>query len=417
MSRLNLCLYSNTDVDENILYSLFNSKIGPVCAISNDLAIDVYLEIPSASVAGYFVSLQQKYNSSESIISTETYIDSALSGTQWKAGNIIYYNPTIVGTLLDTLQDMACLLYGDELYLLHYITDGRYILLYRLNSNIENLSSFFAVQGQAYIISNNKIYNYTIENEAVKLSTFICDITGLRFLTFTPNMAYFWSEIDSSIYVFSADNIIRKLYTATDITFINNAIYYPSCNMTAFSTNLGILCYHEDLGMFAIENSSTSGKLFLQPDGYITYSDNNRVIYYTLWFPAEDSYTWTKKDIILSTKFYGIGSNVISITDTWYFRLFADKDLYEQMDIDRSGKLKLSIDALTDQGMSTEVKEIDIKESDWDELTDTLYIRYQPKLQRGVGISLNVESPFAIGYLGLGNIAETTQMSRPSMQV
>lgn len=418
MSTLNLCLYSDVDVDIDVLFGLFTSKIGLVCATSNDLAVDVYIEAPGQTASSYFISLQNKYSSTSTPpISTTAYVDSSLAGTQWKPGDIIYYNPTIVGKVLDTFQDLACLLYNQELYVLHYISDGRYVLLYRIDTNIEDLTGFFAVQGQAYIISNNKIYKYTIENEAVQLSSFICDITGLRFLTFTPNMAYFWSNIDSSMYVFTADNIIRKLYTATDITFINNAIYYPSCNMTAFSTNLGILCYHEDLGMFTIENITTSGKLFLQPDGYITYSDNNRVIYYTLWFPAEDSEYWAKKDIILSTKFYGIGSNVISITDTWYFRLFADKDLYEQMDIDRSGKLKLSIDVLTDQGMSTETKEIDIKESDWDELTDTLYIRYQPKLQRGVGISLNVDSPFAIGYLGLGNIAETTQMSRPSMQV
>ena len=411
MSTLNLSLYSTSEVNIDVLFNLFTSKIGPVCANSNDLAVDVYIEALGQTVSSYFISLQTKDSS------TTAYVDNSLSGTQWKPGDLIYYNPAIVGKVIDTFQDLACLLYNQELYLLHYISDGRYVLLYRIDTNIENLTGFFAVQGQTYIISNNKIYNYIVENEAIQLSRFICNITGLEFLTFTPNMAYFWSYIDSSIYVFTADNIIRKLYTATDITYINNAIYYPSCNMTSFSTNLGILCYHEDLGMFIIEDNSTSGSLFLQPDGYITYSDNNKVVYYTLWFPEEDADTWTKNNIKLSTKFYGLGSNVISITDTWYLRLFADKNLYEQMDISRSGKLKLSIDALTDQGMSTETKEIDIKESDWDELTDTLYIRYQPKLQRGVGVSLNIDSPFAIGYLGLGNNAETIQMSRPSMQV
>ena len=418
MSTLNLCLYSKSTVDINVLFSLFNSKIGPVCATSNDLAVDVYIEAPGQTASSYFISLQNKYTPTSTYsVSTTAYVDSSLSGTQWKPGDIIYYNPTIVGKVLDTFQDLAYLLYDQELYLLHYISDGRYVLLYRIDTNIEDLTGFFAVQGQTYIISNNRIYKYTIENEAIQLSDFICDITGLKFLTFTPSMAYFWSDIDSSIYIFTADNIIRKLYTATDISYINNAIYYPSCNMTSFATNLGILCYHEDLGMFIIDSlDNHSGKLFLQPDGYITYSDNSKVIYYTLWFPYENSSTWTKNNIILATKFYGLGSNLISITDTWYFRLFADKNLYNKLNIDRDGKLKLSVDALTDKGISTETKEIDIKESDWDALTDTLYIRYQPKLQRGVGISLNVESPFAIGYLGLGNIVETTQMSRPSMQ-
>ena len=418
MNIIGLYLYSNSTVDANTLYGIFFTNIMPLCSRNSDFPIEIYNE--DTSVTNYYLSIHTIYDSSDDIIKTNSYIDSIYSGTEWPMGNITYYNPTILANFNITFQDLAYISYDDEIYILHYITDGKFILLYRYDTNIENIDGFFAVQGQTYIIRNSKLYNYTIQNEAIQLSNFICDITGLKYLTFTPSMAYFWSDVDSSIYGFTADNIIKKLYTATDINYINNAIYYPSCDITVFVTNLGILCYHTDLGIFIIgqsldNNEYTEGKVFLQSEGYITYSDNESVSYFTFWFPDND--TWTKNDIILATKFYGLGSNLISITDTWYFRLFADKNLYKQMNISRSGKLKLSIDALTDQGLSTETKEIDIKDSDWDKLTDTLYIRYQPKLQRGVGISLNVDSPFAIGYLGLGNIAETTQMSRPSMQV
>jgi hypothetical protein len=331
------------------------------------------------------------------------------------------YTPAITMSFLETYVNKDVVRFGKTLYELSYFGEEKDIerIIYDPSTLNTAVDTYFVIQGLSYYILRNKIYNYNVTNNVFTSSTLVADITGLKYLTFTPSMAYFWSDIDSSLYGFTADNIIRKLYTATDITYINNAIYYPSCNMTVFTTNMGILCYHEDLGMFIIgqtltDNSYTEGKVFLQSEGYITYSDNESVTYFTLWFKKENG--WTKNNVILATKFYGLGSNLISITDTWYLRLFADKNLYEQMDISRSGKLKLSIDALTDQGLSTETKEIDIKDSDWDELTDTLYIRYQPKLQRGVGISLNIDSPFAIGYLGLGNIIETTQMSKPSMQ-
>ena len=169
--------------------------------------------------------------------------------------------------------------------------------------------------------------------------------------------------------------------------------------------------------MFVIPNDAVDpkDKLYLNTKGYITlFSSNESLIdYYNLWFINSG---WENLPIKFSTIFYGRGSNLISITDTWYFRLFADKSLYENKNYPRTGEIKLSVDVLTDRGLSTESKTINIDEKDWDSLTDTVYLRYQPKLQRGVGISINVESPFAIGYLGVGTTPETLQLSKPSLQ-
>lgn len=323
-----------------------------------------------------------------------------------------YFTPAITMKLKETYSNKNLISFDNLTYALQYYGDIRKEkLLYALSTQYYGIEDVFIIQGQGYFTQNNKIYSFKVSADysIIESVNFITNIQGLKFKANTTREAYFWSKNDSSLYVFTADNVLRKLYTATDITDIYDAIYYPSLDATVFDTNIGLLCLNDNFGMFCINNTS-NGHLYLNPNGYITlFSD--KLYYYNLWFLDN---TWTKNNIILATKFYGLGSNLISITDTWYFRLFADKGLYGNTK--RDGKLKLSIDALTDQGLSTETKEIDIKDSDWDELTDTLYIRYQPKLQRGVGISLNVESPFAIGYLGLGNIAETTQMSRPSMQ-
>lgn len=326
-----------------------------------------------------------------------------------------YFTPSITMKLKETYSNKNLVSFDNLIYSLQYYGDIRKEkLIYSLTTQYYGIEDIFIIQGQGYFTQNNKIYSFKVSADysIIESVNFITNIQGLKFKANTTREAYFWSKNDSSLYVFTADNILGKLYTATDITDIYDAIYYPSLDATVFDTNIGLLCLNDNFGMFCITNTN-NGHLYLNPNGYITlFSD--KLYYYNLWFLDN---TWTKNNIILATKFYGLGSNLISITDTWYFRLFADKSLYEQMGISRSGKLKLSVDALTDQGLSTETKEIDIKEYDWDKLTDTLYIRYQPKLQRGVGISLNVDSPFAIGYLGLGSTPETLQMSRPSMQV
>ena len=328
--------------------------------------------------------------------------------------NSLYYTPVITMKLKETYSNKNLISFDNLTYALQYYGDARKEkLIYSLSTQYYGIEDVFIIQGQGYFTQNNKIYSFKVSADysIIESVNFITNIQGLKFKANTTREAYFWSKNDSSLYVFTADNVLRKLYTATDITDIYDAIYYPSLDATVFDTNIGLLCLNDNFGMFCINNTQ-NGHLYLNPNGYITlFSD--KLYYYNLWFLDN---TWTKNNIILATKFYGLGSNLISITDTWYFRLSADKNLYNKLNIDRDGKLKLSVDAITDKGISTETKEIDIKESDWDALTDTLYIRYQPKLQRSVGISLNVESPFAIGYLGLGNIVETTQMSRPSMQ-
>ena len=347
------------------------------------------------------------------------FIDSELVNTTYLVDSL-YYTPAITMGFKETYSNKNLVYYDKMIYSLRYYGDERKEkLIYPLLTQYFGIDEIFVIQGQRYFIQNNKIYsfNLTEDGEVMNSIVFITNIQGLEFKTNTTREAYFWSKNDSSLYIFNADNILRKAYTATEINDIYNAIYYPSLDATIFSTNIGLLCISDRFGMFVIPNDSVDpkDKLYLNTKGYITlFNDNESLIdYYNLWFIDSK---WEKLPIKLSTKFYGLGSNLISITDTWYFRLFADKNIYNDMEYPRTGEIKLSVDVLTDRGLSTESKTINIDEKDWDSLTDTVYLRYQPKLQRGVGISINVESPFAIGYLGVGTTPETLQLSKPSLQ-
>ena len=347
------------------------------------------------------------------------FIDSNLVNTTYLIDSL-YYTPAITMEFRETYSNKNLVYYDKMIYSLRYYGDERKEkLIYPLLTQYFGIDEIFVIQGQRYFIQNNKIYsfNLTADDEIMDSVVFITNIQGLEFKTNTTREAYFWSKNDSSLYIFNADNILRKAYTATEINDIYNAIYYPSLDATIFSTNIGLLCISDRFGMFVIPNDAVDpkDKLYLNTKGYITLFNSNESLidYYNLWFIDSG---WEKLPIKLSTKFYGLGSNLISITDTWYFRLFADKSLYNDMNYPRTGEIKLSVDVLTDRGLSTESKTINIDEKDWDSLTDTVYLRYQPKLQRGVGISINVESPFAIGYLGVGTTPETLQLSKPSLQ-
>lgn len=328
--------------------------------------------------------------------------------------NISWYTPAITMKFTETYANVNTVSFFDIIYRLSLSgnDENRNILLYDIDSQYRNIEEFFTIQGQSYFIQNNKIYKYDLIDNEFANQTFVKDITGIEYLCNSSICAFFWSKIDSSIYSFTADNVLNKLYYTTDISTIYDAEYYPSIDMIVMLTDYGLVFSRDTTGMFIL-NDIYRGSLFLHKDGYVVHYDNNRVTYWSLR-PIEN---WYKKDVEFSTKYYGLGSNLISISDTWYLRLFADKDEYKDYGYSRNGNIILSVDALTDKGMSTEEKTIPVKEADWDKLTNTLYVRFQPKLQRAVGISLSVKSPFAIGYIGVSSIPETTQMSKPSLQV
>lgn len=410
ISLMKAWLYDSTpnqaNFRESVLYGL-NIYKG-----DDSLAALVSNPIPE----GYYIT---KYVESNAVTPIE---ETLYIGTEWIS---TYYNPAITMEFVDTfLSNDAMRFWPDNiLYFLQFLY-GKQILLYELGGQSDNIEDFFAVQGQPYAIMNDSIYKYTLQNATITGFDIVCRKTGLKYLCFTSKAAYFWSAMDSSIYVFTADNILKKMCSATSINRINNAIYYSSCDTVAFSTNCGILCINEGLGIFIIgekldtvEYNDENGRLYLNKDGYIAYYsyDSEEETGTVTYFSFTKVVGWIKETVEISTKYYGSGSNIISITDCWYIRLYASPLDFGDS---RTGKITLYVNALTDQGYTTEVKkDIEIKEKDWDILTNTLYIRYQPKLQRAVGIQLNVISDYPIAYIGLGNIPETTQMSRAGMQV
>ena len=77
------------------------------------------------------------------------------------------------------------------------------------------------------------------------------------------------------------------------------------------------------------------------------------------------------------------------------------------------GTLKLSVKTLTDKGESTEEKAFTINASDWDKESNTFYIRYQPKNQECIRMSVHIVSDFAIADFDIGYSTDgTIQVSK-----
>jgi hypothetical protein len=90
-----------------------------------------------------------------------------------------------------------------------------------------------------------------------------------------------------------------------------------------------------------------------------------------------------------------MNNQTVTINDCLYFRLFSEEH--------EEGELKVSATTISLSGRKTEETTFKINANDWDKITHTIYLRYQPKTQRGLGVSFSIDSPFKIASLSVGS--------------
>ena len=103
---------------------------------------------------------------------------------------------------------------------------------------------------------------------------------------------------------------------------------------------------------------------------------------------------------------YGVNNQTVSINDCLYLRIFNTEH--------EEGELIISASTISNEGRKTEKTIFKIKASDWDKLTHTIYLRYQPKEQRGLGVSFSIDSPFNISAIGIGSQTDAILIDKVS---
>lgn len=412
----NLLEYSNTPlpsaifapittyVSQNAQISFFNAGYGTdyferygILTSNKKEDIGIYLD-------GIFASLITGYDNSSSVL-TRIAVE-ALDGTQYPAGKS-WLNIPILFEVRDSVSfDFTLVKISNAYYQVLYVDKK---LSYQYTSTTQILlEDLFVIQGQSYGIKDNKIYSLSFTDNILTGMQSVAPIKGLQYVASTIYNAYFYSPIAKVIYSFSADNNLTTFSQADTFTQITGASYIPSTGSILIGVNevkddntTGCLyVLNEQFGIYRINEIKgfiEAQDMYNNSIGCLT---NENKFYEIAYEPK--GFIIPKK-IILDTAYYGAGSNVVSVNDTWYVRVVSPGHA--------DGTVKLSVSTLTDIGRQTEERTFKIRREDWDEITDTFYIRFQPKLQRAVGVSLHIESSFKIGYIGVGATPETLQLT------
>ena len=317
-------------------------------------------------------------------------------------GNV-EYNVNLFSKIKSVYGNYAFVSSGLNSYPLVVGNNNNVLMNYYLASGIENLKEMFIIQGQFYGIIGNNLFSLSFNNGVVGGVQFIVDVSNLQFVGNTPYEALFFSKTNRCLYSFTGANVLNQKQLVDKISEVRNYLYNPATQTVFLITDIGVLFYGL-FGMFLLEYTDLTN-IFLLDNG-IVMSDNNGNYRYIKYYLDEGDEGYTKENIRLETCFYGMNNEVVTINDCLYFRLFSEEH--------EEGNLKVKATTISLKGRQTEETTFKIKASDWDKITHTIYLRYQPKTQRGLGVSFSIDSPFKIASMSVGSQPDAVLVDRVS---
>ena len=244
---------------------------------------------------------------------------------------------------------------------------------------------FFVLQGQFYACMNEKIYSMIYSSGAISSQDAIIDIRGMKFIGNNPQIAFFWDPRSRAIRSFTGDAILQHIWNANKFTELRQHWYDETTQSIYVATDIGLLVLG-DKNTYLFENwkNVTNCQFDNKETTHIT---DNGVTYNLRYYPTED-YEILPLDI--ETSFYGIGNNEYTAIDRW------DIVLYDAERKHSSTEITVGVRTITDITVKSEEKTFKITPDMWDKWSNSVLLRYVPKLQKGQGIRLYLKTPMVV---------------------
>ena len=306
-------------------------------------------------------------------------------------GNV-QYSPSLFSEIKSVYGNQALIKSGNSYYPLMIGNNNEVVMSFYLASGLDNLENGFIIQGQFYGIIDDGLYSVQYVNGVVGGISFIVSVENLQFCGNTPYEALFFSKTNRCLYSFTGANILNSKQFVDKISVVKSYKYNPATQSIFLLTDIGVLVYSL-FGIYQIDMSEAENMFLL--DNGIVLCDNEGNYRYIRYYLEETDSDYIKQNINLETMFYGMNNQTITINDCLYMRLFSEEH--------EEGAIEVSATTLSLEGRMTEKTVFNIKKSDWDKETHSIYLRYQPKEQRGLGISFKINSPFKIAALSVGS--------------
>lgn len=315
-----------------------------------------------------------------------------LKGTKYPIatdGNSIF-NPSLHADFFDT-NFMMNYMYENNNYYSFIYHNGKPIFLYADGSQLGDLDNIFIIQGQIYIIRNNTICSASIENNLLIDVSAVISCGNMRFIGASIAAAYFYSDADRYVYIFTGDRKLNRLVEMSELNEVRYSNYDINTNSFFIVADNGCYIIMNEEYIFQVDGNFE--KVTFTKDGFALKIVNEESWKVFRYYGDENI------PVEFETAFFGLGDNRLSVIDCWYIRLYCEQP--------KDGTVECSILTMTDEVKETNKQLFHVTKNDWDALSQTFLIRYQPKYQRSIGTSLKVKSDFDIQDLQCSFVQDT----------
>ena len=390
--------YSKTDIITETPY--FQAAYEPV-GIGEKTGVEYYANSSYySSTSGTNPQYQYTYRSGSKLV------DAKIINTTYSNTSTVF-NTSVFDIFINGAgnNDLVETYDGTAYSLIYY--DNYPTMSYRASTGISRVESMFVIQGQFYAIIDNKICNVTYSSGAIASKDPIIDITGMKFVGNNPMIAFFWSERYRSFYSFTGDADLSHIYNANKFYDLSGNYYYDESTQSIFvPTDKGLLVFGPK-NTYLLEQFTNTTNVMFSSDN-ITHIEDNGTDYSMTYYATEG---YEVNNVVLESSFYGTGATESTSIDRWNITL------YDLEGTHPSGEVKVSVRSLTDITVKSEEKTIKITPDMWDRWSNSILITYNPKLIKGQGIRIYVNSPFIIQSItahvmdnGIGTLSNKRSM-------
>lgn len=295
------------------------------------------------------------------------------------------YSPDIFAKYINGAGNNDFIKEGKAAYPITFNNFGRPAFVFVVTGEALDVEAFFVIQGQYYAVMNEKIYALSYMNGYIQNQDAVIDVRGMKFVGNTPEIAFFWSEKKKAFYSYTGDGILQQIFDATkySLEMFSFKYYYDETVQSIWiPTTAGLLCFGAKNTYLMEDIVDVENVIFTENYTYIVHKNGYTILTY---FYEDD---FEPVPIELETSFYGVGNNEVSTIDRWQITLYDER--HPKVDV------KLSVRSITDVTVKAEEKVFHIGESDWDKWSHSILLSYSPKLIKGQGIRLYIETPVAI---------------------
>lgn len=323
-------------------------------------------------------------------------------------------NIPVLGFSFTSFNGSVLVKVGDFAYmcLKQPMLGNTFVPLYQMSETGYSATTYiqFAINGQ--------LFSYYPKTSQIIDSNdqFVCDTSTFVYLGYSSRCAYFYCLMDKSVYTFTGDNTMNRLYPIERLTLqlasvseldketkVGDTLNIPSLDFVVvnFKTGFGVL-YDSQFCLVPTDKEI--------PSGTMTVDKNNAAVNvngtnYSLI--SQDGYE--SVPIEFETQFYGDASGESNmVNDAVYFELTNYNGKSE-------GKITVQTVALVNGTVKEGAKKtISVGKSDFNK-AGVARVRYQPDIQECRGFKLKVVSDFEIASMKIG--CEAGALAQPKVRM